>query len=122
MKNYMLPKNPRPGKVKGSSKVHKADVPYRIIIGHATEKIAEIAEKELNQHVKSLPSYIQDTFDFINKLKTLLQPLLKNAILFCMDVKSLYPSVPKSEGRKACEIMPLTPGVIKEFQLRKSWK
>ena len=106
-KNYMLPKNARPGKVKGNPKIHKPDIPYRIIIsgiGHATEKIAEIAEKELEQHVKSLSSYIQDTFDFINKLKTLTQPLPKNAILFCMDVKSLYPNVPKSEGRRACEM------------------
>ena len=81
MKN-MLPKNARLGKVKGNPKIHKPDIPYRIIIsgiGHATE---EIAEKELDQHVKSLPSYIQDTFDFINKLKTLPQPLPKKRYTF----------------------------------------
>ena len=31
MKNYMLPKNARPGKVKGNPKIHKPDIPYRII-------------------------------------------------------------------------------------------
>ena len=39
----MLPKNERPVKVKGNPKLHKPDIPYRIIIsgiGHATEKIA----------------------------------------------------------------------------------
>jgi hypothetical protein len=46
-----------------------------------------------NFFVRTLPSYIQDTTDFINKL---------NSILFCMDVKGLYPSTPK-KGLDACK-------------------
>ena len=50
-----------------------------------------------------LPSYIQDTTDFINKLNSIEQKLPGDSILFCMDVKGLYPSVPKKEGLDACK-------------------
>ena len=107
IKRYMLPKNVRPGQVKGNPKMHKEGTPYRVIISglnHPTENIAEYAEKQLQDHVKSLPSFIKDTTDFINKINELQQPLPENSILFCMDVKSLYPSVPKEEGLQACKI------------------
>ena len=73
--------------------------------GHATEGIAEIAEKELGAHVISQPSFIRDTTDFINKIKDVKLPLLSETepILFCMDVNRLYPSVPREEGIAACK-------------------
>jgi hypothetical protein len=50
----MLPRNFSQGSVKGNPKMHKANVPLRLIISginHPTENIAEFAEKELEQHV-----------------------------------------------------------------------
>ena len=50
LKSYLVPKLPKPGKLKGNPKIHKAGNPYRTIvsgIGIATKNMAEIAEKEL---------------------------------------------------------------------------
>ena len=106
IKRYMLPRNVSQGSVKGNPKMHNENAPLRLIISginHPTENIAEFAEKELEQHVRTLPSYIQDTTDFINKLNSIEQQLPGDSILFCMDVKGLYPSVPKKEGLDACK-------------------
>ena len=76
---------------------------------HPTEKVAEIAEKMLKAHVESQPTYVRDTTDFLKKLKeaeTSLRSVKdKNGLkhLFCMDVRKLYPSVPKAEGLEACK-------------------
>ena len=51
--------------------------------------------------MKSSPSYIQDTTDFLMKLLDVQQPLPEGTILFCIDFKKLYPSVPKEEGIQA---------------------
>ena len=102
---HMTPKFPKPGQIKGNPKVHKKGNPLRIIISgidHPTEKIAEFAEKQLDDYVTSLPSYIKDTTDFINRLKELKQPLPKESIILCMDVKKLYPNIPRKEGLDAC--------------------
>ena len=80
LKHYMTPKFPKPGQIKENPKVHKKGNPLRIIISgidHPTGKIAEFAEKQLDDYVTSLPSYIKDTTDFINRLKELKQPLPK---------------------------------------------
>jgi isopentenyl phosphate kinase len=37
------------------------------------------------------------------KLNSIEQKLPGDSILFCMDVKGLYPSVPKQEGLDACD-------------------
>ena len=50
MKNYLIPKYPHAAVVKGNSKIHKENNSYRTIvngIGTTTERIAELAEKEL---------------------------------------------------------------------------
>ena len=114
----MLPRNVSQGSVKGNPKMHKENAPLRLIISginHLTENISEFAEKELEQHVRTLPSYIQDTTDFINKLNSIEQKLPRDSILFCMDVKGLYPSVPKKEGLDACK-QHWTTGQIHQYQ------
>ena len=58
---------------------------------------------ELAENVRNLNSYIKDTTDFLRKLSEIQQPLPKGAIMFCFDVKALYPSVPRKEARTACE-------------------
>ena len=105
---YLIPSIPRPGTIQGNPKLHKEGAPLRVIIsgrGHATEGIAELAERELREHVESQPSFIRDTTDFINKLKNIKIPIEETLkpIVFCMDVCKLYPSVPRKEGIEACK-------------------
>ncbi len=105
MKQYLLPSNVRACKVKGNPKMHKKDCPIRLIIAsnnHPKEKMAEVAERELEEHVSNQPSCIRHTPDLLLKIKTVgLIP--KGAILFCMNVEKLYPSIPYKEGIEACE-------------------
>jgi len=92
------------GKLQGNPKLHKPGMPLRTIVNgrnHPTEKMAEIVEDELREHVTSLPSYIRDTTDFLNKIKNIPQPLPEGTLIFCLDVKALYPSVPRTEARAA---------------------
>ena len=76
-------------------------------IGHATERLAELAEKHLKEHVESRESYIRDTGDFLYKLNNVKQPVAGEGghkpLLFCMDVAKLYPSVPRNDGVAACQ-------------------
>lgn len=104
LKQYLIPTDCRAGKVQGNPKVHKDGNPLRTIINgrnHPTENMAEYVENRLSQHVRDLPSYIQDTTDFLKKIETIPTPLPPDTIVFCMDVKMLYPSVPRPEARDA---------------------
>jgi hypothetical protein len=52
-------------------KVYKSGIPLRTIVNvgnHHTANMAEIVEHELAENVRSLPSFIQDTTYFLNKL------------------------------------------------------
>ena len=68
-------------------------------------KILLNLQSELSENIKQLPSYIKDTTDFfLKKLQSIEQPLPPETIMFCFDVKALYPSVPRNETRNACRI------------------
>ena len=71
-------------------------------IGTPTERMAEIAEFQLNEYVEQTPGYIKDTADFLRKLEEIKVKLPTDAILFCFDVEKLYPSIPRDEGLQAC--------------------
>ena len=106
MRGYLLPKGSRPGKVQGNPKIHKKNHPLRTIVNgnnHATENMTEVVENELEENVKNFSTYIKDTTDFLRKLQNIQQPLTNDTIMFCLDVKALYPSVPRLEARDACE-------------------
>ncbi|XP_058872875.1 uncharacterized protein LOC117966563 isoform X1 [Acipenser ruthenus] len=106
LKNDMLPQNPRTGLVRGNPKMHKDKPPMRMIVSttdNPTYIIAEIAEKQLQPHVESLPSYVKDTTQFLKRMTRIKTKLAENAILFCMDVKSLNPSVPRHEALEPCK-------------------
>ena len=51
--------------------------------------------------MKNQKSFIKDTTDFIKKINDLSLPDTNELLLFCMDVKALYPSVPRKEAREA---------------------
>ena len=100
LQKYLIPKYPKNGKLKGNPKLHKDGVPFRTIVSGTntpTERMAEVAEHELNDFVINSPTYIKDTTDFINKLSTTDTIIPTNSILFCFDVEKLYPSVPRTE-------------------------
>ena len=103
LRQYLLPSTCHPGRLKGNPKIYKAGNPMRTIIsgiGTATEKLAEVAEEELEEFVERSPSYIRDTTDFINQVKDIID-LPVDTILFCFDFCKLYLSIPKEEGLEA---------------------
>ena len=105
MQQYLVPKYAKSGRLKGNPKLHKEGAPYRTIvsgIGTPTERLAELAEYELEEFVTQSPSYLRDTTDFINKLAEVKEDVTEDAILFCFDVCKLYPSIPREEGLEAC--------------------
>ena len=87
------------------TQIHKAGNPGRPIVsanGHPTERISEFVDLHLQSHVHSLPSYLQDTTDFLRK-KDAMVPLPPETLLVSMDVTSLYTSIQHEDGIKACE-------------------
>ena len=65
--------------------------------------MAEIVDHELMEHVSGLKCYIKDTTELLQKQNKIPKPLPGNYIMFCLNVKALYPSVPRIEARIACE-------------------
>ena len=107
MRHYLLPTEIRAGKLQANPKIHKSGNPVRTIVNgqnHPTEKLAEFVESQLEENNVSLKSYVKDTTDFLRKLSGIEQPLPNKAKLFCMDVRALYPSVPRKEAREAAKI------------------
>ena len=105
VKNYMMPLNTQPGVVKANPKVHKQDMPMRTIVStkqHPTTQIAEVAEHELGEYVSKLPSYVKDTTDFLRKIEEIKHTIPSKVILFTLDVRALYPSIPRKEALVAC--------------------
>ena len=64
--------------------------------GSETYLTAEYLDSFLNPLSISHPSYVKDTYHFINIVRTLRVP--QNCFLFSMDVKSLYTNIPINEG------------------------
>ncbi|ESO92965.1 hypothetical protein LOTGIDRAFT_161993 [Lottia gigantea] len=55
LKQYLIPKYPTSGLLKGNPKIHKKNNPFQHIVngqGTATERFAEIAEKELEEFIE----------------------------------------------------------------------
>ena len=69
------------------SKIHKAANPGRHIVsanGHRSEKISEFVDVHLHPHVQNLPSYLQDTTDFVRK-QDAMGPFLPETLLVSMS-------------------------------------
>ena len=102
---YLIVDQPKAGRFYLLPKIHKAGNPGRPIVsanGHPTEKISEFVDLHLQSHVQTLPSYLQDTTDFLKKQEAL-GPIPSDALLVSMDVTSLYTNILHSDGIKACE-------------------
>jgi translation initiation factor 2B subunit (eIF-2B alpha/beta/delta family) len=101
LKDYLILKGTQPGKAQDNPNTYKKNHPFRTIINgsnHATEKMAKVVEQELSENVRNLNTYIKDTTDFLQKLNNISQSLPNETILFYLDVKALYPSVPRIEA------------------------
>ena len=101
----LLQVDPKPGRFYFLPKIHKTGNPGRPIIsgnGTATEKISKFVDLLIQPLVPSLPSYVQDTTDFIRKIGEI-QNLPQDTILATLDVSSLYTNIPNEEGISACE-------------------
>ena len=84
-------------------KVHKKGVPGRPVIsacGSATEGLSEIVDHFLQPYVPSIPSFIKDTNDFIQKIRSI-GSVPPGALLVTIDVVALYPSIPHNDGLSA---------------------
>ena len=84
--------NPKAGRFYILCKIHKANNPGRPIVSsnsHVTELISQFVDFHLKPLVCTLPSYIKDTTDFVNKLASL-KRLPNNVLPFSLDVTSLY--------------------------------
>ena len=60
---------------------------------------------------KRLASFIKDTNDFVNKLRTM-GNLPANSSLVTLDVSSLYNNIPHNEGINACQNFYVLPFII----------
>ena len=101
---YLLVKNPQLGRFYLLPKIHKrmTNVPGRPVIsnnGTATERISAYLDYHLKTIVPTVPHILQDTRDFINRIKHL-DNIPDNSILVSFDVVGLYPHIPHEEGLK----------------------
>lgn len=108
-RNYLIGNaEPRPRRFYLLPKIHKDPAkwskPFEIPPGRPivsdcsseTYRSAEFIDYYLNPLAKKHSSYIKDTYDFINKIKNLNIP--KDALLFTIDVDSLYTNIDIQEG------------------------
>jgi len=104
LRSYMMGYEGTSDELQGNPKLHKPDMPLRTIVNdrnQPTEKVAKIVTDEVREYVTSLPSYIRNTTDFLNKIKNIPQPRPEGTLIFRLDVKALYPSVPRAKARAA---------------------
>ena len=93
-------------------KIHKEGNPGRPVISSVechTSNISKYVDFHLQPIVQSLPSYVKDTTDFLNKIKNI-GDIPEESILVSLDVKSLYTNIPNKEGvfavKQALEKLP----------------
>ena len=67
-------------------------------------RITEFVDSYLNPLVSHIPSYIQDTTDFLRKLEGIKHKIPNSAFLVTLDVSSLSTNIAHGEGIRACVI------------------
>ena len=98
---YFEAKDPKFARSYLSRKRHKRlnNVPGRPVMsnsGYQTEKMSAFLDFHLQPLAQAVKSYIKDTNDFLNKLRSL--PKLPDNIILCtVDVVGLYPNIPHEE-------------------------
>ena len=65
--------------------------------------MSELVDSFLKAAAKKTASYVQDTTDFINKIKNkTFNHLIGEVYFVTMDVESLYPNIDHEEGISTC--------------------
>lgn len=89
-------------------KIHKPDTPGRPIVSACscpTEHISEYVDNILQPLVHALPTYVKDTTNFLQILDRIQIPHSSTGtLLFTLDVKSLYTTIPNNDGLEALRI------------------
>jgi len=91
----------------GLPKIHKLYQhfpPLRPIVSQiksSTYNVSRYIDSFLKYQAQKCESYIRDTKDFLNKLKSI-DKLPENSVLVTMDVASLYTNISHKEGAQAC--------------------
>lgn len=102
--HFMTPKVPvRTQCMYFLKKLHKNPYAERPIVSGcngATENISAYLDHILKPIMTSIPSYLKNTYELLEKLDILTFP--QDCILCTVDVVSLYPSIPQTEGTEAC--------------------
>ena len=96
----LIPANPSPGIFYTIPKIHKEGVPGRPIIsgiGTLCENISGFVETILKPIVRTLPSFLLDTKQFLRKLSEH-DDIPPDTILVTLDVTSLYTNIPHEDG------------------------
>ena len=86
----------------GSVKLHKEGYPLRPIVstvGTATYNIASYINSVLAPYVQSVPSYIRNTADFVERIGSV--RIEEDEIMVSFDIKSLFTSVPVDQATEA---------------------
>ena len=101
----LKPVDPKTPKLYLLPKIHKDKNPGRPVVssvGCHTETISSFCDYHLQPFNKELPSYVQDTTSFVNKIESLTdEDPREDTILVTMDVRSLYTNIPNNEGLDA---------------------
>ena len=80
--------------------------PGRLIVSNCCmpmEKISEFLDSHLPPLVREIPSYIQDTSDFLSKLENI-RNIPDQALLVTIDFVGLHSHIPHTEGLEALKI------------------
>lgn len=111
-RNYLIGlDNPRPRRFYWLPKIHKEpqnwSIPFKIPPGRPivsdcdseSYQIAEYIDHFLQPISIKHPSYLKDTYDFIQKIRN--QHIPRNSFLFTMDIDNLYTNIETQTGLKA---------------------
>ena len=63
-----------------------------------TEPISQFVDRWLQPHVKTLPSYLKDSTEFLKLIETTKFP--HRSLLASIDVSSLYTNIPHNDGKQ----------------------
>ena len=88
-------------------KVHKEGNPGRPLISSInchTSKMSEYVDYHLQHILKEIPSYVQDTTDFVRKINQI-DSVPNNSYLVSLDVKSLYTNIPSAAEIKSVKTL-----------------
>ncbi|KAJ8051119.1 hypothetical protein HOLleu_04569 [Holothuria leucospilota] len=103
MYRFASPTDSKPARFYLLPKIHKSGVPGRPVVsccGTATEGASELVDHFLKPLLPVIPTYIRDSYDFLDKLCAY-GSIGPNTLLVTIDVVALYPSIPHIQGLEA---------------------